>query len=772
MAALPSFDIPKLALLVVAALALSTLDVLRPRRNAGDAWSLRPHDGALADPILAVPLLLAVVAAVGGIVAFPRGSLVGPVTAVACVAIAWRVATCDDPRAAVRAVARAAALAAFVAGAYGVLQKLGVDFTPWRARREAVSTFGNTSFAAEFQAAAIPFGLFLATSDASRAADRALGGAATLFALAHLAIAMSRTDYVAVGAGLGVGATLLLYGRGRRRAATALAVAGVVAGLLVATLFFAPPTWLGRSDTIAVRRDVWTSTTRMIADEPFHVAGRSFIDRFPAWRAPDEFRTSLGRRVETPHDDFLEIAVALGVPGLLAALATVALLARRVVGVARGHAAEAATVGASLAASAVSMLASSPLSHPATALLPALCAGLVVALAPRPWRGLSLPARATSVAFAAALLCALWPGPAWRSIRSDGFLALGRAEIESGDVRRALVLLDEAASVDPQAFDARFDLGGLLASTGRHDEAIAALESAAAIRPGDLECRVNLAYALRDAGRKDEAKRLVDESLARCPWHPMSLAARAIFALEDGRPLDAARDAASAVAGLPTDPRLVALAVEASLAALGPSEDTHTAALDALQLLFEKGETKELGRFARSMLRRDPSLAGPLVTRARRLVATKRDVAAALVLAGASAMKDDAGFLDDASNVLRQAGRADESKTLLGRALGVRAAQAFDRGEDQKALKLAEQAAERDPRPAHFLVAARAAVRLGERDAAFEEVGAALAAGAVDPDELRRDPVLSTLLPDRRMDELIESAARRSGEKPTAPAAR
>lgn len=781
MANLPSFDVPKLALLVLGAAAIHVLTAKRREP--------RLRDGVLADPILAIPLAMAVVAAIGAIVTGPRGSLAGPVTALACVAIARLVAQASEPAAAVRTIARGVASAALLAGLYALIQKAGLDVTPWAERREPVATFGNTSFAAEFQAAALPFSLLLALQRGSGVRDRLLGGLAAIAGSVHVVVALSRTDYVAAAAGLGAAACLLLHAKGRRRAATGLAAAGVVAGVALGFAFFAAargdgPSWMGRSDTMSVRTGVWRATARMIADAPVRVAGTPFVDAFPAWRDADEYRVSLGRRVDTPHDDWLEIAFALGVPGLLAALGVVVLVGKRLVATARTHAAETAALGGSLAALAVSALASSPLSHPATALLPALAAGLVVALAPRPLRGVSLPSRAGDLAFAGVLVASLVGGPTLATLRSDGFLALGRSELARGDAARALTLLDAAAAADSQAFDARYELGSLLRSAGRTDEAIAALESAQALRPGDPNCRVNLAYALRDAGRADEAARQIDDGLAQCPWHPLLLAARAIFSLEKGRDAEALADAKRAAAGLPTDPRLRALAAEAALpaqsaATVEPGDvirlddaffaapAAREAALDALLALHAAGETEELGRSARSMLRRDRGLLGPLVTRARRLVATRPGESAALVLAAASAVRDDAGFLDEASQILRQSGRTEESTILLGRALGARAAEAFELGLDSKALKLAGQAAERDPSPVHFLMVARAAARLGERDAAVESIGAAVASGPVDAEAIRRDPVLATLLPNRRLEEVLDRAARRTGENRT-----
>jgi tetratricopeptide (TPR) repeat protein/O-antigen ligase len=752
---LPSFDTPKLVLLLAGA---TLLGLAAWRARGKDA-----RDGVAADPILLVPFALAAVATLGALAAWPSGSLAGPAAAFGCLAVARLVAQSADPRRAVRTVARGAASAAALAGAYAFLQKAGFDFTPWALRREPVATFGNTSFAAEFQAAALPLSLLLAVPRDAHRGDRILGWAAAAIGAAHLVLARSRIDFVAVAAALVAGACLLLVARGRGRAAAGVAAIGVALAAGLGVAFASGAEWLGRSDTVAVRASIWRATSRMVADAPLRVAGEPFVSRFPEWREPNEYRTSMGRRVDTPHDDWLELAAALGVPGLIAALGVAALLARRVVAVAREHGAEAAALGASLVALAVSALASSPLSHPATALLPALAAGLVVALAPRPWRGWTPPARTIDAVAVVLAAAALWPGPAWRGLRSDGFLALGLSELDGGDPVRALNLLDAAAAVDPQAYDARYQLGTLLKSAGQRDKAVEALESARDLRPGDFECRVNLAYALRDAGRRDDAHRVVDDALVRCPWHPLLLAARAIFELDAGRAAESLADARRAAAGLPNDARLAALAAEARLVA-EPSEAAYVEALDALGLVREREGVEEFARSVRSMLRRDATLLGPLVARARRIAPTDPDHAAALVLAAAAVAGGDAGFLDDASRVLRDTGHPRESAILLGRSLGVRAAEAFARGENGRALKLAEQAAERDATPAHHLLAARAAASLGERESAIQHVGAAVAAGPVDADAVRGDPAISRLFPDPRLDDLLDCAAKRSGE--------
>jgi tetratricopeptide (TPR) repeat protein len=290
------------------------------------------------------------------------------------------------------------------------------------------------------------------------------------------------------------------------------------------------------------------------------------------------------------------------------------------------------------------------------------------------------------------------------------------------------------------------------------------LESATALRPDDYPCRAELAFTYRDVGRTEDAKRIVEDGLARCPWHPLLLSARAIFALSENRIDDAVAAAERASASLPRHARIRALAAETRLAK-SPDEASYTACLDSLAALFAEGNTDDLARCARSMVRRDPSLLGPLITRARRVVKEEPALASALVLAPANAATD-AGFLEEASKVLREAKRPEESTIVLGRSLGVRAAEAYAAGQNTRALKLAQQAADRDPSAPHFLLAARCAAKLGERDGAIEAIGAAVASGPVDAAEIRRDPVLSQLLPDRRLEDVLTSAERRLAERP------
>src|SRR5262245_43603103 len=95
---LPSFDVVKLAVLVAGAAAICVVLARSRTKQALDA--------TLSDPLLALPLAMALLCAAGALAAWPRGSLVGPVTAIACVAVARAAAQPGDAAGAVRLVAR------------------------------------------------------------------------------------------------------------------------------------------------------------------------------------------------------------------------------------------------------------------------------------------------------------------------------------------------------------------------------------------------------------------------------------------------------------------------------------------------------------------------------------------------------------------------------------------------------------------------------------------------------------------------------------------
>jgi len=754
-----TFDAPKRVVLAAGAALLAAL-AFRKLRAPGREW-------ALADPRLAIPVVLAVAALVAGMLAGVRGSVTGALTALACLAVARVVARAPDARSTVVWIARGAAAATLAASVYGLAQWAGLDRSELgRTDVPPASFFGNPSFAGEFLAAALPLAVFLGLrSDASRT-DRGLAWAAAALGAAHLLLTRSRIDFVAAGAALAVAVIVLLFAGGRRRAGWIVAgTVGIGAAIVAATFVSAAlgdaPAWIGRSDTLAVRTGIWGATARMIADRPLGLAGAPFIDLFPAFRTADEFRLSLGRSVATPHNDLLGVTVAVGIPGALAALWCVGLIVRGLVRGAADTIAVRTALLASLTAVLVSGLASSPLAHPTTALLAALCLGAAIALAPRKGRALPVPARALDLGAVVALALLLWPGPVLRDARTDAFLNSARRGLARGESDTVLHWLEEAVESSPAAFDPSYELGSLYANRGRLDEGVERLERAHAIRPGSLSCRVNLANALRDAGRIEECTELVDASLALCDWHPLLLTTRAALAMDAGDPRAALGYLDRAAPLLPSEPRIEARRVQVRLA-IETTPELRREALAVLDTHLHGDDRVGVQQAVSGFLAQDPEFREAALRHAHGIVEERPEhalaVAAALDEAG---LGSDENFLYDASRVARKAGQREVADRYNGRAWAIRARATARRGLDEQALRFAEKAVARAPSTEHFLLVAQILTKRHEHEAAVRAVGQALALGNFDPALVRDDATLSTLLPDRELEELLERAARR-----------
>ncbi len=769
---LPTFDTLKTLVLLIGVTVLSAAAAIR--RTSALTRGVAVHENATpdGDPLLLVPFGLVVVALIVTGSAGPRGSLEGPFLALGALAATRLLASTSDGRAAVVALARGASIAALGAGTYAIVQRAGLDPTPWGARSQVTSTFGNTSFAAEFQAAATPFALLLAFGGGRGRGDRMLGGTAAALAAIHLVLAQSRIDLVAVVAAVAIAATYLLAARGRRKAAlglgsTLLASGGVLAMLFAHAAGGGEIPFIGRSDTVAIRTHIWSSFAAMLTEVPLWLPqGAPFVDLYPAFRDAAEFKLSIARTVTTPHNDLMGLTLTLGVAGALTALACALLLVRRLIRAAPGSSDApyvAATLGC-MTALFVSALASSPLTHGATALLGALAWGAALALRPTT-RTIWAPER-VFVDWGLAIALGIAIIPALGIVRADTFVADARSALAKGELQRALLAYEVAAAADARAHDARHELGTLLHNEHEFEAAEQALRSAALIRPGSARTQANLARTLLAQDRSAEARQILEAGLAACSWHPELLTTRAQFALSEGRGADAVTDFTAAREYLAHEPRIDALIAEARLLA-EPGGAGHEFALDVLKDLLERDDRAQVARSVPKMLRRDPSLLPALVATARRLVSAQPEHAAVLVAAAAESpvARADVGFLEEAGAVLTQAGWTDAGSRFTGRALGLRARSAYDRGENERAVRFAQKAGPRDPDPEHYLVMARALARLDQGHAAVEAVGSAAATGrGIDPQAVRADPVLGGLLPDDALELILRRAAKLHGD--------
>ncbi len=753
MKGLPSFDSVKLPLLLAGAGVLLLVSARKSVREM------------TLDPLLIVPAALVLVALAAALFAGRAGALAGPLLAVGALGAAVLASRETDSTSALRWLLRGAAVASLGASVYALVQAAGLDPAPWGERRTVVATLGNTSFAAEFQAAALPAALLLVWRPALRI-DRVLGAVAALGGASHLALARSRIDLIAAAAVLTWFAMWWLASRGRHRIARALGLAGVAVALGAAVLFVAHGTGavdvpaLGRSDTVAVRAHIFGSLSGAIQGGALLLpSGVAFADRYAALRPAEEYTISLGRTVETAHNDFLAITTHLGwVLALIAFAAGAALILRLARARDVDHGLRFAVSG-TLVALFVSGLASTPLSHVATALLGALAWGAGLALVPAAVGTRTLPGKPVATVLGILLLAAVVP--ATQRFRSEAFFALARQSLTSNEVDDALRLLDVAASANGRAFAPRRDLGALYVNLHESELAEAALRDALLIRPHSPETQADLARALFQQKRFDEGGGVLADARASCEWHPELLSAGAQLALVQNRPRDAVVDLTRAARIHAHDPRMRALLAEAQLAARAPGAQEN--AIGVLKILAATDDDAFVARMADRMLRRDPTLLAAIVSTARRLVGEDPGIAAQLI-AAAVAYKpagEDAGFLEEAGKILLRSEHVEAGRRFIGRSLGIRAEQELARGQTLAALELATQAAPRDPDPRHYLTSARALARLGDKRAAVRAVGSALALGPVPEDLIRDDPDLQTLLPDEELELLLERAADR-----------
>jgi tetratricopeptide (TPR) repeat protein len=354
-----------------------------------------------------------------------------------------------------------------------------------------------------------------------------------------LLLAQSRTAWVA----LAVAGVVTLADRRvplKRNAALALAVAvGAAATLLVAHG--------GALRSLEGRIWIWRLAARAAAGAlPWGEGLGAFPHRFLALQGealaglPPAEAARRFVNATSAHDDWLEITVEMGLPGLLllaAALGAGIVACRRA-----GARAEAAT----LIAFAVAALGDSPLRQPA-ALVPV---ALALACAPR------------TLVLSASL------GPALRKVALPGLLAaaallpvaaarwLGAhlaTTARDADPDRMAVLLARAAAIDPRSGEIAFAAGLAHLERGEPDAALpelersrpllpqvatdvaignahliagdataaaAAYERALRFDPGSFRAHANLAVALRRLGRDAEADRHLRAARLVWPHHP------------------------------------------------------------------------------------------------------------------------------------------------------------------------------------------------------------------------------------------------------------
>ena len=232
----------------------------------------------------------------------------------------------------------------FLTSLYGIAQHWGYDFFPWQEHRQVpisrgVSFFGHATFSASVLIMAIPLTVGLAcTRRRPISVIIVLGMALTM--LYHLSFSGARTATVSLlTAALATGAVGivgrrsnahpgLLQGMNFRRilliscAFLLVAATGIVM-LLRASSVKDSDLFAIRQNSLALRLYTWETATRMFLAHPLTGTGAgNYSIVSPAYwnRVESHSYARHGRRAHEVHNEYLEVAAELGLPGIVVML--------------------------------------------------------------------------------------------------------------------------------------------------------------------------------------------------------------------------------------------------------------------------------------------------------------------------------------------------------------------------------------------------------------------------------------------------------------------
>ncbi len=401
-----AFEPVKAAFLATGAAALLAIalaaELARAERQGLGSWwrsaSARMASALLEERLGTAVLLFLLSATISTVASIrPEVSLLGVpgrpaglLTACATAAVFFTSRSASATPRWIERVALVSSLAAAVAAAYALVQLAGLDPVDWvwtatfDGRRRVPGTLGHPNHLGTYLAMTLPLALLLARRTRSRAA-RAAWALLVAVALFVLATTLSRGAWVAVAAAGVAYATLSLFpSRSAREAARSAASGGrrgagpfLAAAALALAAFLLPlltpmgPGLLARIREIAdvhapstqSRLYLWRGGLSMLSDHPLLGVGTdAYAAAYPRYRTPESWQLEWNSASSKAHNEVIQIGATQGLVGLVAALLVVAFTIRALLRLARAHdsalRAEAATVGAALAAWGVSNLGS------------------------------------------------------------------------------------------------------------------------------------------------------------------------------------------------------------------------------------------------------------------------------------------------------------------------------------------------------------------------------------------------------------------------------
>jgi O-antigen ligase len=557
------FLVPKFAALEVSASLGLVAFTLRRAASGRPRWAPRP---AAAAWLVLATTAIAWAAAYRGALGTPYG-LDAMARWVALFGMACAASVVDDMGDRWR-VLEAITVAAAAVAAIGLLQHLEALPLAIPIISTPGSTFGNRNPAAEAVAMALPFGVRAAASSPKREARAALAAAVVV---ELLFVGATRTRGAWIGAACGLAALALLVRARPSRTGIVIAIAGIVAAALAASIpgRFNPrdagdnKRYSGvaevleesldtRATALRTRLGIWCRTVDMIREHPvLGVGPGNWPVAFPLHAEPNALRDGVVTATRAPrqaHNDLLERTAETGALGLFA----LGALAFAVAGAARRRLAsgddDARSAAAASVASLVALVAigagSFPLEMPATIAIAGIAMGFVVGKGPgengargepqrRPQILVQLGAVTASVLV---LLCAV--GRAERNVRGNWWLGVAERAMhrdrDATGAPEALVALEHTLAATPSSVRAELRTAQMLLREGRALDSALAARRALAIEPNALKAWTALAAAELRAGDAAAARRDADRALHLFADDPFALHLGAQAARDEG----------------------------------------------------------------------------------------------------------------------------------------------------------------------------------------------------------------------------------------------
>ena len=217
--------------------------------------------------------------------------------------------------------------AACISVAFGFMQirGSGMDhyFYPYNSWRTAAGTFANANHQATLLLVSIPFLVALAARRWRKEAkpyDRLLtavaaGGVALVVAAG---VAMNQSFALLIIGAPVVGAAafqLIPAGRVRLGRLAAMLALLFLAGTAVLAIMVSAGTSISNRTSVTIRADIWSHTARALADHGLVGAGiGTFPKLYPQYEDPATIERTY---VNHAHNDYLEIALEAGIPGVV-----------------------------------------------------------------------------------------------------------------------------------------------------------------------------------------------------------------------------------------------------------------------------------------------------------------------------------------------------------------------------------------------------------------------------------------------------------------------